>query len=486
VAFFLPLACAREAPEVERPIEVVVPMEAATLDPRYATRSLDVKLTRLAHAGLFGLDAETLAPYPLLAKSAEFETPTRLRVALRPEARFHSGAKVTAEDVCATLLAVRDPTLGSPHRAVVRAMGSCSAPTPDSVVIELAAPRATLLTDLELPILRHDQARAAPSAAGELDGLGPFRFSRVRSGEVTLEPKDTGIGTPAHVRVVVRTIRDENARALRLLAGRSDVAPNAISPTLLPALAGDERLRIAARVGANVTYLLFHNDRPPFDRAEVRRAVSDAIDRSLLVRSLLAGRAQPASSLLPPGHWAAPERATALPFAPERSRTTLEGLGPVTLVTGTDRLRVTVARAVAQMLQDVGLEVRVSPLDFGVMMHRLDAGDFELAILQMPELTEPNVLNWFFNLRSIPGEGGEGRNRARYRSEEATALLDHASEAPERDERRALYQRLAAVMSRDMPVAPLWHEDQVAVVSPRAASFELSAEGRWLRLAALK
>jgi hypothetical protein len=36
-----------------------------------------------------------------------------------------------------------------------------------------------------------------------------------------------------------------------------------------------------------------------------------------------------------------------------------------------------------------------------------------------------------------------------------------------------------------MPVVPLWHEDQVAVISKRAQGFHLSAEGRWLALAAL-
>jgi peptide/nickel transport system substrate-binding protein len=138
------------------------------------------------------------------------------------------------------------------------------------------------------------------------------------------------------------------------------------------------------------------------------------------------------------------------------------------------------------MLADSGLQVRVVTLDFGVLLHRLDAGDFELAMLQMPELTEPNVLNWFFNTRGIPREGGEGRNRARYRSAEASALLDRASEVTSLDLRRELYAHVAEVMLRDLPVIPLWHEDQVAVVSGRARAFRLSAEGRWLALAGLR
>ena len=43
-----------------------------------------------------------------------------------------------------------------------------------------------------------------------------------------------------------------------------------------------------------------------------------------------------------------------------------------------------------------------------------------------------------------------------------------------------------AIMALDLPVVPLWHEDQIAVVSERARGFLPSAEGRWLGLAGLE
>jgi peptide/nickel transport system substrate-binding protein len=342
------------------------------------------------------------------------------------------------------------------------------------------------LSDLEVPILRADQARSRPQPNGELDGLGPYRASSARPGEVVLEPADTGVfARPAHA-VVVRTVRDENARALRLLAGESDIAPNAISPGLLPALERESELFVVARAGANVTYLLMQNDRPPFDRLEVRRAVAHAIDRELIVRTLLAGRARVAKSLLPPDHWAAAPELTAEPFAPAAARAVLTDLPPVTLLTSTDRARVTLARVLAQMLRDAGLTVEVVALDLGVLLERLDAGDYLMATLQLPELTEPNVLSWFFHPDKIPGEGSEGKNRARYRSPEARAELDRASRVRDPAQRRESYQRFARLLQRDVPVIPLWHEDQIAVVSRRARDFELSAEGRWLAVARLQ
>lgn len=485
VALLTELGCASpHRADPVRPVEVIVPTEVTTLDPRFATRSLDVKLTRLVHAGLIGLDETTLEPVPLAAESFRWVDARTFDVELRVGVRFHGGKELTAEDVCATIEAVRDPALGSPHRAVVDSIARCVPRGARGVRLSLAAARATVPTDLELPILRADQARAAPSASGDLDGLGPFAVRSVERGAVTLTPARTDLfPVPRHV-IVVRTIRDENARAARLLAGKSDVAPNAISPSLLPALEGREGLGIATRAAANVTYLLFQNDRAPFRDAGVRHAVARAIDRDLIARTLLAGRATPARSWLPPDHWASMD-APAEPFDPEGARSTLEGRREVTLLTSTERARVTVARAVAQMLGDAGLPTVVIPLDLGAMLARLDAGDFEMAILQIPELTEPNVLSWFFHPRGVPGEGGPGRNRGRYRSAEAAALFDAASETRDREARRAIYRQLSTRMASDLPAIPLWHEAHTAVVSPLAHAFRPSAEGRWAALSRL-
>lgn len=467
-------------------LEVLIPQELSTLDPRFSTRGFDIKVTRLVHAGLVGLDPDTLAPYPLVASRLDFPDERTLQVELKPGVRFHSGRLLTPQDVCATLEALRSPTLGSPHRAVVSAIGECTASGEHTLALTLAQPRATLLTDLEVPILRADEATSAPRPSGQLDGLGPYRLVSQSPRHAELTPADTGVLPRPRHELVVRTVRDENARALRLLAGRADVAPNAISSTLLPALDGHDGLTLTSRPGANVTYLLMQNDRPPLDQRELRRAIARAIDREQITRTLFAGRAQVAHFLFPREHWASPRDVTAEPFDRAGAAHALRGCRPLTLLTSTDRARVTLARVIAQMLGDAGVRVRVVSLDLGVLLARLDSGDFDLATLQMPELTEPHLLSWFFHPAGVPGEGGQGKNRARFRHADAARLLDAAGANRDRATRQAHYAEFARLMARELPVVPLWHEDQVTVVSRRAAGFTQSAEGRWLGLAALR
>jgi peptide/nickel transport system substrate-binding protein len=469
-----------------RAVEVLVPTEPATLDPRYATRGLDVKITRLIHAGLVTLDPDTLEPRPNLARSITRHDDLEIAVVLDENARFHSGKPLEPRDVCATLEAIQNPNLHSPHRSIVEAFAQCRTVGPHSLELSLRSPRASYLSDLEIPILRADEANRPASVDGELDGLGPFRVDAHRGSDILLVPAGNGTRPEPHHALIVRTVHDENARAMRILSGRAEVAPNAFSPSLLAGFSErDPNVFLTTRPGANITYLLIRSDRPPFDRPAVRHGLSLAIDRNSIVTNLLAGKARAARWLIPEGHWAAPTALPALGYDPAAARELLSNSSPVTLLTSTDKSRIVQARAVAQMLADAGLDTKVVPLELGLLLSRLDAGQFSLAILQIPELTEPNILSWFFHPRGIKSDGSLGKNRSRYQSETASRLLDMASATFDQAERRRLYVELATVMLSDMPVVPLWHEDQIAVTRGRGRHFIPSAEGRWASLAEL-
>lgn len=458
-----------------------------TLDPRYATDAVGLRATRLVHAGLVRLDPDTLAPVPYLARGWRWLDPLTLRVELREDVRFHSGAPFGADDVVETLRAFASPKVGSRHASVIDAIAEAHADGPHAVVVRLARPHGTLLTDLELPVLRADQAASPPAPDGSLDGLGPYRVARAARGEVDLEPAEGGaLPRPQHG-VVLRVVHDENARALRLEAGRADVALNLISPTLLPALAAEPGLAVASRPGANLTYMVVEEDHPPLGDPEFRRALSDAIDRAGICASLLAGHAQPAGDLIAPAQWAHAGGAP-LPFDPAAARERFARLGPrpgltrLTLLTSTERLRGDIARYIAQSLGDAGLPVDVVPLELGTLIARLNAGDFDLAILQLPEMSEPNVLRRFLHHASIPPAGA---NRGRARDPRLDALLDEGDRVADPEARRAIYARLEAVQRDALHLVPLWYEDQVVVTSARARGFSPSAEGRWLGLATL-
>jgi peptide/nickel transport system substrate-binding protein len=444
-----------------------------------------VRVTRLVHAGLFRLDPDTVEPRPDAAESVRWRDPLTLEVTLRQGLRFHSGAPLGGDDVVASLHAYGSKKVASRHARIVDAIAEVRAESDRVVVVRLARPHGTLLTDLELPLLRRDQAESPPSPDGALDGLGPYSVARATRGDLLLVPEDGGVlPRPAHA-LAIRTVHDENARALRLEAGRADVVVNLVSPTLLPALAAQPGLAVGSRPASNLTYAVVNEEHGALGDARVRRALSLAIDRSMLCRTLFDGRAAPASGLIAPAHWSHTD-APALPFDPAAARALFAEAGAaslhVTLLTSTERLRGDVARVIAQGFADLGVRVDVVPLELGTMLARLDAGDFDLAILALPEMNEPNTLRHFLHSAFIPPQGG---NRGRVRDPELDALLDLGDTLSDPQARRAIYARVEARDREQMHWIPLWVEDQVSVTSSRARTFVPSANGRWLGLASL-
>jgi peptide/nickel transport system substrate-binding protein len=479
-------ACSRDARvDGDRPIEMLVQNDAETLDPRYVTDAVGIRASRLVHAGLTRLDPETLAPMPYAAKGWRWIDATTLRVELRDDVRFHSGAPLGPGDVIATLRAVASPAVASRHARVIDAIDHADADGDHAVVVHLKHAHATLLSDLELPILRADQAESPPDPRGALDGLGPFVVTHVERGAITLAPADGAALPRPHHAVVVRTVHDENARALRLHAGRADVVLNLVSPTLLPAMNSDG-LVATSHAGSNLTYIVVR-ERGTLASRDVRRAISLAIDRELLTRTLFGGYARPASGVVPPTHWAyLPREDARIAYAPDEARALLRDAGSariaLTMLTTPDRLRLSVARVLAQELAEVGIDLEVVPLELGTLLARLTSGDFELAVLQMPEFTEPHVLRHFLHTDFAPPAGA---NRGRVTDATLSALLDEGGRTVDVAERRRIYAAVDARIRDEMHIVPLWHEDHVAVTSARARAFSPSAEGRWLSLATM-
>jgi peptide/nickel transport system substrate-binding protein len=485
------LACRR--PTSRRPVdplELVIPNEPNTLDPRFVSDVYGLRVSRLVHAALVAAHPDTGAPTPWLAESIDDESSGALVVTVRRDACFHDGTPVTARDVQATFRALGDERLGSPSRRVIAELSSVEALDDRRVRIAPKRPRATLRGDLDVAILKADEAARPRGAA--LTGSGPFRLADVLPGSLTLLPAERygWFAAPPRRTVLVRTVRDEAARALRVVAGRVDIASNVLAPALalsLP-LRGDAPPGLAAlrRSAAATTFLAVQTSRPELASPEVRRALAAAIDRAAIVQAKLGGAATLATGLLPPSIALAPRAVRPLAHDPSGAASVLRPLGRrgvrLGLSTSTDRTRIGIARAIAQSISDAGLPTDVRTYEFGTFFARLSAGDFDVAPLIASEVTDPDVLRWYLHGDALPPRGS---NRARLHDPRIDALLDEGIATLDPLARRAVYERLDDVLRDAMPYVPLWHEDHVAVTSARATEFRPSVDGRWGALATL-
>lgn len=474
---------------------VLLPRDVQELDPRLTGDAYGHKVSRLLFSSLVTLDGETLAPKLELAESIDELDPITYRVRLRAGLRFSDGSALDARDVVATFDSVVDPALQSRYASTYRRIARMAIEDPLTVRFTLTGPHATFLTDLELPVVREEDRAVALGRLGQGApvGSGPYVLTERREGRLALRANPLWYrGAAKRPNVELLVVRDDNTRALRLLAGAGDVAINAVPPLLVPLFEGSRSFSVQNKPGAGMTYLGLNLDAPVFADPRVRAALAHAIDREALIRAKLGGRARLADGFLPPGHWAAsPFPAHA--YEPARARALLDAAGKlpdaagerlrVTLRCGSDRARVSIARAIAALLGDVGVRVEVRPTETATLLAALSRSQFELAFLQVPEVVEPHLLSWFFGSDHIPERGVEGANRWRLRSAIFDAALERGRLTTDRAQRIDAYRTAHRVLHDELPVIPLWHEDVVVIAAARAGALGVSRLGRFEPLA---
>lgn len=467
---------------------MLLPSEPIEIDPRFVLDAQGLRVSRLLFSGLVSIDPMTLEVVPELAERIDVsDDGTVVTAILRAGLTFSDGSVLDSADVVATFASIVDPALGSRFAETYRRITRAEATDARTVVFHLDGPHAPFLTDLEIPIVREEDRGAHLSLRdATLVGSGPFVLVSASDRTFRLEPRASAHrGAPAIGPLALVVIRDENTRALRLLGGEGDLVLAGIPPLLVPELESDPRFVVEAAPGPGTAYVALNLARGRLADPRARRALAHAIDRATLARAKFGERAELAEGFVPSFHWAFVPTLSAPSFDPARARALLDeaglrdpdGDGPeprarVVLRTSTDRGRAAVARAIAAMWGDVGIEVEVRTTETATLLSDLDAGRFDAALMTLPEVIEPHVLHWFF-ASSRAGAGGPP-NRFRYASEALDAAFERGRATHVRPERYAAYREAQRILSEDLPAIPLWHE---AVVVVRRASTTTTVHG---------
>lgn len=478
--------CGGEPRSPQDPLRVLLPREPLEIDPRFAADVYSLKVSRLLFASLVTIDPHTLKPIPDLAERIDEVSPTHYRVTLKPDLYFSDGSALDAHDVKATFAGVVSADLGSRYANTYRRISRIEVHSPLELSFFLEGAHATFVTDLELPILRQEDGLYPLGRDGAMPVVsGPYRLLTRERSELHFKANPRYHGSrPRFAEVVMRVVRDDNIRALRLLTAKADVALDAIPPLLLPLFEGEPGFEVVSAQGIGTTYLGINSTAPWLGDVRVRQALAHAVDRERIIARKLGGRARLANGFVPPGHWAHAADTPGYAYDTRQARALLKAAGVpqplnLTLRCRSDRDVMSMARVVAAMLEDVGVQVTVQPSEPSTLLADLGKGRFELTFLQIPEVIEPHVLTWFFASSHIPGPGNEGANRWRFRSQALDTALAVGRVETGLEARRRAYRDVQHIMARQLPVVPLWHEDKVAVIGHRGHGFWVARHGRF-------
>jgi peptide/nickel transport system substrate-binding protein len=288
-------------------------------------------------------------------------------------------------------------------------------------------------------------------------------------------------------------VRDAAARLLMLVGGSADLVQNSFRVDLVDDVTKRPRVQVAAGRSVLLTYMLINNTDPVLKDQRVRQAIALALDRKAIVDAKYSGRAVLATGLLPPTHWAYNGDVTHWPHDVARAQKLLDeaGLKPdargvrlrLVYKTSADAFRISIARVIASQLATVGIAVEVRPFEFGTFFADIKKGNYQIATMQSPEITEPDFHHWFFHSTRWPtAKDPDGSNRWRYKNPEVDRLAEAGRTELDPERRKAIYGALQRIIADELPIIPLWHEDNVVLTNVDLQGYQIVPNARFIGL----
>jgi peptide/nickel transport system substrate-binding protein len=336
-----------------------------------------------------------------------------------------------------------------------------------------------------MPSHRLAQASAEQRTAYAREPIhaGAFAIAAWLPGSITLSAYPGYVlGAPKLGRLEIHFFPTRAVALQALLRGEIDVAPwpvlEADLARTLDRFADGTRLLAYYVPTETAAMLRFGSDPTRFGDSRVRKAIELTIDRQSIVDDVFVGRARvPRTYLLPP-QWAAAEDVPPARPDRDRARAILAEAGFIKgqfgiLERGGDRMTTTIAVAAgSQARTDVARRVAGDLAAIGIAA--------DVRELPLPELTA-SVLAGRFDLAITSEEASDPQ----LASEKWTRLVDPwfdalaglATEAPDRNEKRAVYAEMERIWTSALPALPLYQELRVDVAPPGLAGIQPTPSG---------
>lgn len=395
---------------------------------------------------------------------------------LNPDAVFHDGTPVTADDVVFTIEAIQDPATNSSNEGietVVRAFADDA----HTVTIELEQVTPHFLAQggargivpkhlLEGKDIATDEFNQNPV------GSGPYQMVSYLPGEsIVFEAVANHYrATPDISRVEFRVITDQNVILTQLISGEIDYALAA--PRDMAAFANSDALQIIEVETPRFFDIIPNYDRSYWQDLEVRTAILEAIDRDGIVNGILMGHGSVINSNVAPASWFYTEEGmTDHSYDPEMSAARLDAAGweqgddgirqkdgerfqfTITLYSYDQTLQQALLVA-QQNLADVGVDMQIEMVEPGVFSARRNDGSYDALARIWNPVYDPDQSalfksgNWYGYSNSLVDE-----------------LCDQGTATTDRDTRLPIYEELQRVFSEDLPHLWLYSENELHVLS---------------------
>ena len=429
---------------------------------------------------------------PCLALSWKVIDPLNWEIKLREGVKFHDGTPFTAADVVFSLERVRH-ILRSPAPWTHAVSNVASATATDALTLHIRTPAPTPLLMKQIGLIYIVPAKLGDVSNEDFNsghaaiGTGPYRFvAWVPNDRVEMQANPAWWnGKPDWQHITLRFIPNSASRVSALLSGQVDLI-DSVPPTDAVELGRNDQVKLFSSATNRIIYLALDTarDETPFVTARdgtklphnplrdvrVRQALSEMVNRDVIVTRLLSGAAVPAGQIVPEGEGGYTVDLKPSPFDPKAAKALLEQAGypqgfALTLHSSADRYPSDgqVIQAVGQMFSRGGLQVTgVEALPYNVFAPAATDRKYSVFLFGWSSATGDSSEA----LRSIlattdPANGLGALNRTRYSNPQFDAKLAQASAEFDEAKRDALLADATAVAMNDYAILPLYWQKAI-------------------------
>ncbi|HRK24855.1 MAG TPA: glutathione ABC transporter substrate-binding protein [Beijerinckiaceae bacterium] len=342
--------------------------------------TLSQSAARMMLQGLFGFDSD-LKPVPVLAESYEANSEaTEFTFYLRKGVRFHDGTPFNAEAVRINFERLVNPENRLSRASLLSMARSFTVVDEFTLRISLKTPFAALINTLAHPgTMIHSPAALARHGRDVMRhpvGTGPFRFAEWQADRLKVVRNEHywKPGLPKVDSITLRSVPENGSRLAMLLAGEAHaIAP--LPPEQVSVAEANPAIDVVRRPSIVTWYMAMNTRKAPFNDVRVRQALNLAVDKQAYRQVVWNGFAAPLTAPVPPGLPMHAEQQP-WPYDPERARALLGQAGypngfSVELMGAGNTLARRAMQFLQQQLAAVGVQVRITPLDAGMIAERI-------------------------------------------------------------------------------------------------------------------
>ena len=386
IAWIFLFALQARAQDTRPSLTVALNAQPANLDPAETPFAANFRVTYSVFDTLIRRDilaeihdpAKGVTLAPGLAIGWKRLDDRTLELRLRPGVKFHNGADMTADDVAFSLSKERlfgDKAIAPQAKWFIGDIESVEVVDRLTVRVRSAKPDGILEYRLSQPqsaiIPKNAYEKGVDAFKRNPIGTGPLRFVEWRDNDrLQFNVFDDYFeGRPPFKSVTFRIVPEQAARIAGLVSGEFDIITQ-VTPDQIDLLKRYPDLTIRSDGLQNTQEILFDVRHPVVTDKRVRKALSLAIDRKLIVQSMFHNQ----TTL--PNSWQIPEMGPLyeqdrddLRFEPTEAKQLLQSSGyqgePITLryPIGYYPSGDAVAQAVAKMWRDIGMKVKLEAVE---------------------------------------------------------------------------------------------------------------------------